>query len=152
MLAQAAQKPELRGRLILADATRIPIRHSSVDLVICGFVLGYLPALPVIAKEFHRILRPSGSLFCSDFHPAAHQHGWKRAFKDNGRQIEIESTPRQSAEIQKTFGRQFNLERQADLQLGESERSLFEKAGKLKVFEHVRNLPAVILFQWRKKL
>ena len=150
MIAQATKKPELRGQLILADASYIPLSSSGVDVIICGFVLGYLPALSVAANEFHRILKPNGSLFCSDFHPSAYQHGWKRAFKADGQSIEITSTARQQTEIEKDFGRYFNLQRQASLQLGEAERSIFERAGKLEFFEQVKNIPAVILFQWTK--
>jgi malonyl-CoA O-methyltransferase len=150
MLQQAAQKPELRGQLALANATQIPLKSSSIDCMICGFVLGYFSVLQIIVNEFHRILKPDGSLFCSDFHPSAHQRGWKRIFKKNGRNVEIESTLHRTAEIVNAFDGHFHLERQADLQLGEPERSLFEKAGKLELFEQVKSIPAVILFQWRK--
>ena len=150
MLTQAAQKPELRGRLALANAAQIPLKSSSMDCMICGFVLGYFSVLQTIANELDRILKPNGSLFCSDFHPSAHQRGWKRVFKKNGRSVEIESTPHQTAQIVNAFGDHFQLERQADLELGEPERSLFEGAGKLEFFEQAKNIPAVILFQWRK--
>jgi len=151
MLARAAQKQGLTGRLILANASQTPLRSSSFDLIICGFVLGYLPAVQVMATEFHRILRPNGILFCSDFHPSAHRLGWKRAFSKNGLNVEIENTPHQSAEIVNAFSVHFDLERQADLWLGEPERSLFEEAGKLDFFDHAKRAPAVILFQWRKR-
>jgi SAM-dependent methyltransferase len=151
MLTKAAQKPELRGRLALANAAQIPLKSSSMDCMICGFVLGYFSALQIIASEFDRILKPNGSLFCSDFHPSAHQRGWKRVFKKNGRNVEIESTPHQTVQIVNAFGDHFHLERQADLQLGEPERSLFERAGKLEFFEQAKSFPAVILFQWRKQ-
>ena len=150
MLRQAAQKPELRGRLALANAAQIPLKSSSMDSMICGFVLGYFSVLQIIVNEFHRILKPDGSLFCSDFHPSAHQRGWKRTFKKNGRNVEIESTSYRTPQIVNAFGDHFHLERQADLQLGEPERWLFEKAGKLELFEQAKNIPAVILFQWRK--
>jgi malonyl-CoA O-methyltransferase len=150
MIAQAAQKPDLSGNLILADIGRMPLKSFSLDLVVCGFVLGYLPALDGVVKEIHRILKPNGSLFCSDFHPSAHGHGWKRAFKSAGQNIEIANTHRPPAEIESTFGKHFNLQRQAGLELDESERSLFQKAEKLELFEQAKNIPAVILFHWRK--
>src|SRR5438093_7589803 len=109
MLRQAAQKPELRGRLVLANAAQIPLKSSSMDCIICGFVLGYFSALQIIASEFDRILKPNGSLFCSDFHPSAHQRGWKRIFKKDGRNVEIESTPHQTAQIVLAFGKHFQL-------------------------------------------
>ena len=150
MLIQAAQKPGLRGRLVLANATQVPLKSSSIDCVICGFVLGYFSTLDLVASELSRIMKPNTSLFCSDFHPSAHQRGWRRVFKKDGRNVEIESTLSQAAQIVKTFEGHFHLERQADLQLGEPERSLFEKAGKLEFFDKVKGFPAVILFQWRK--
>src|SRR5262249_50856867 len=146
MLARAAQEVRLKGNLVLASASAIPLKSSSVDLAICGFVLSYLPTLKGVVKEFHRILRPNGSLFCSDLDPLAYQSGWKRAFKCGNRSIEIRGTLRQPAEIQRAFGEYFDLQRQANLQLGETERQLFEKAGKAELLEEVRHVPAVVLF------
>jgi ubiquinone/menaquinone biosynthesis C-methylase UbiE len=150
MLRQAAQKPGLRGQLALAHAAQIPLKSSSMDCVICGFVLGYFSALEAVARELSRIMKPNASLFCSDFHPSAHRRGWKRIFKKDGHNIEIESTLQQTTQIVNAFNGHFHLERQADLQLGEPERSLFEKAGKLEFFDKVKGFPAVILFQWQK--
>jgi len=150
MLARAAQEADLRGKLVLANADALPLKSSSVDLGICSFVLGYLPALEGVAKELHRMLRPNGSLFCSDLDPLAHQRGWKRAFRFGDRSIEIRSTVRQPAEIEKTFGEYFDRQRQANLQLGEAERQLFERAGKAELFEEVKHVPAVILFHWQR--
>jgi malonyl-CoA O-methyltransferase len=151
MLGRAAQEARLMGNLVLANASAIPLRSSSVDLAICGFVLSYLHSLESVAKELHRILKPNGSLFCSDLHPSAHQLGWKRAFKCGDRCIEITSTVRQPVEIEKACGKYFDLQRQVSLQLGESERPLFERAGKTELFEEVKNVPAVVLFQWQRR-
>jgi ubiquinone/menaquinone biosynthesis C-methylase UbiE len=150
MLRQAARKPGLRGRLVLGDVTQIPVKSSSMDCVICAFVLGYVSTLDAAVSELSRIMKPKAPLFCSDFHPSAHQRGWKRVFKKDGRNVEIKSTLQQTTQIANAFEGRFRLEQQADLQLGEPERALFEEAGKLQFFDKAKGSPAVILFQWRR--
>jgi len=150
MLRQAARKFGLRGRLVLGDVTQIPLKSSSMDCAICGFALGYFPELDDVASELKRILKSKGSLFCSDLHPTAELHGWRRSFKRGELNVEVESSLRNEQEIVAGLGRYLHLEQCESLRLGEPERSLFVRAGKLGVFEQMKNFPAVILFHWRK--
>src|SRR5262249_15881763 len=152
MLQRAARKPELSGKVILANASEIPLRTSSIDVLICGFALGYFQELNSIAGEFQRILKPGGFLFCSDFHPFSHWWGWKRSFKRDGIGVEIKSTPHQVTDVLAAFDNRFRLGKKVDLSLGESERPFFERAGKLEVFHQVEDIPAVILFEWQKRV
>lgn len=151
MLKCAAQKPGLKGRVVLANAASLPLKTCSMDCLICGFALSYFANLDGAALEFNRILKSRGSLFCSDLHPSAHLRGWKRSFKTGVLNVEVESISRTDEEIIACLDRHFHLERHENLQFGESERAVFERAGKLEVFEQTKNSPAVILFQWRKR-
>ena len=71
MLAVAAGKPGLRGRLAAADATALPIASGPADLVLCALTLGCIRDQADAMHEFARILAPGGTLLLTDFHPAA---------------------------------------------------------------------------------
>lgn len=46
----------------------LPLADDSVDVVVCGLALAYLPALGPAFGEFARVLRPGGQLVVSDAH------------------------------------------------------------------------------------
>ena len=71
MLAVAAGKPGLRGRLAAADATALPIASGPADLVLCALTLGHIRDQAAAMHEFARILAPGGTLLLTDFPPAA---------------------------------------------------------------------------------
>jgi len=54
-----------RSPHICADATRLPIRSSAFDTVICLEVLEYVWTPLLALKEIHRLLRPGGTLLLS---------------------------------------------------------------------------------------
>jgi hypothetical protein len=89
-------------------------------------------------------------LLCSDFHPSAYLQGWRRSFEKEGIEIEIESVGHQVEDILTIFGKHFLLEERFDLSLGEPERPVFESAGKSEALKDLKDLPAVIAFQWRR--
>ncbi len=91
MLAVAARKPGLRGRLAVADATALPIASGSADLVLCALTLGHIRDQAAAMREFARVLAPGGTLLLTDFHPAAAAHGWRRTFRRDGRVYELEN-------------------------------------------------------------
>ena len=61
MLAVAAAKPGLRGRLAVADATALPIASAAADLVLCALTLGHIQR----SGRRHAGIRP---------HPGAGRH------------------------------------------------------------------------------
>lgn len=65
-LATSAQI-DLKGRLVLFDGTRLPLRSGSVDAITTGGVLLYLTSefsLLDVCREFHRSLVPGGMVAC----------------------------------------------------------------------------------------
>ena len=67
MLAVAAKKlPE--AELNRADLHELPLPDASVDAVVCGLALSYVPDLVPVFAEFARVLRPGGHLVISDAH------------------------------------------------------------------------------------
>jgi ubiquinone/menaquinone biosynthesis C-methylase UbiE len=67
MLAVAAKK--LPGyEFHRGDLHELPLPDASVDAVVCGLALSYVPDLKPVFAEFARVLRPGGHLVISDAH------------------------------------------------------------------------------------
>ncbi len=49
------------------DAEELAFPDASFDFVFCGFLLFMLPALEQALSEYHRVLRPRGTLLASSF-------------------------------------------------------------------------------------
>ena len=56
------------GEFLVGDLHRLPLRDSSVDIVVSGLALSHVPGLAPVMAEFARVLRPGGHLVISDAH------------------------------------------------------------------------------------
>lgn len=84
-----------RNQFILGDVARLPLRDAIVDVIICGLMLGHVPTLPHALGECARILKATGIMLCSDFHPIGQSLGWQRIFKANGQKYAVTHTTHQ---------------------------------------------------------
>jgi len=60
-----AREMGIQAEFLQADASRIPLSSSSIDVVACLEALYYLPAQPDLFHEAARVLRPGGTLLVS---------------------------------------------------------------------------------------
>jgi demethylmenaquinone methyltransferase/2-methoxy-6-polyprenyl-1,4-benzoquinol methylase len=68
MLARGARKFAARGAVALeADALHLPLRHASLDLIVTAFGFRNLANYDAGLREFHRVLKPGGSLGILEF-------------------------------------------------------------------------------------
>ena len=68
MLSRGAQKFSGRGAVALeADALHLPLRSSSLDLIVTAFGFRNLANYEAGLHEFHRVLKPGGQLGVLDF-------------------------------------------------------------------------------------
>lgn len=68
MLQRGAEKFTGRGAIALeADALHLPLRDSSMDLIVSAFGFRNLANYGAGLREFHRVLRPGGRLGILDF-------------------------------------------------------------------------------------
>jgi malonyl-CoA O-methyltransferase len=70
------------GARVCASMMQLPFAAESFDVVISGLALGHASGVDAWMAEVSRILRPTGTLLYSDFHPEAARAGLTRSFKD----------------------------------------------------------------------
>jgi ubiquinone/menaquinone biosynthesis C-methylase UbiE len=146
MLAIAAAKSGLRGRLAVADAASLPIASFAADLVLCALTLGHLRDPVAAIGEFARVLTPGGTLLLTDFHPAATAQGWRRTFRRHGHLYELENHPYTLDQLRAATN--LELVECVEAAIGEPERALFDAAGKPELFAAACATPAVLLTRW----
>lgn len=68
MLSRGAKKFAARGAMALeADALHLPLRSSSLDLIVSAFGFRNLANYDAGLREFHRVLKPGGKVGILDF-------------------------------------------------------------------------------------
>ena len=149
MLAMAAAKPGLRGRLAVADASALPIASGAADLALCALTLGHVRDQAAAMREFARILAPGGTLLLTDFHPAAAALGWRRTFSRNGQVYELENYTYTVDQLRSVAD--LELVECAEATIGEPERTLFDAAGRPELYEAACRTPAVLLTRWVRR-
>lgn len=149
MIAVAARKPELRGRLAVADAAALPVAGNVAGLLLCTLTFGHVRNQVAALREFGRVLKPGGALLLTDFHPEAAARGWRRTFRRGGQVYELENHPYTVGELQ-TAAPWFSLESVVHARIGEPERELFLRAGRPELFAAACRTPAVLLSRWTR--
>jgi len=125
------------GRVAQADALRLPFRDGIADVTICILALAYITPVEAAIEEMRRITRPGGCIIAADIHPDAIAAGWTRSFRDGEHVYEIENQP-------------YRPEGATDLSFGEPERLIYERAGRIDVFERTRNVYAAWIKRWQR--
>ena len=67
----------------------LPIADASVDLTVCGLVVGHVADLHRCVAELARVTRPGGLVLCSDVHPIGHALGWVRDFRHGAQRYAV---------------------------------------------------------------
>ena len=151
MLLVAAGKSHLTDRLVQADIQCLPLRAEIADMVMCSFCLGYIRPVDQVLAELCRVTRHGGTVLVSDFHPGAHQAGWRRSFRSGSDVFEIESychTADQLVDAGRMAG--MRLKQVLEPGLGEPERHIMRGAGKMDLLEQVSGIPAVLIIEWQR--
>ena len=153
MLSQAKARLGSSARLVLAACSDLPFPRSSADMIVCSFLASYLPDLTAFARQIRRLLRPGGSIFVSDLHPATTVAlGWRRGFHVNRSFVDIAAFSRPIKEVLHSF-EALDIEAEALIEpdFGRPEFDLFKRAGKLDAFDAATGLPAIYIAHLRVK-
>jgi len=152
MLSRASTQTPLQGKLARGDCAALPFHNGIADLVICSFALGYIQNPLELASELARVAHSRASILVSDFHPAGHRQGWRRTFRHGNRVIEIAGHIRSPEEIRRSFeGAGLRLLRSIDCYLGDPERGLFERSGKIHLFPTACETAAVLIMEFQHR-
>jgi len=129
---------------VLADMNQLPFRDECADVTICAFALGYAPHG---LAELRRLTRPGGVILVSDVHPEALRAGWTRTFRHRDDVIAVEHEP-YSLEDLRLPG--LRLTALVEPKLGEPERAVFDKAGRLHRFDEATRHAAIFVARWTR--
>ncbi len=147
MIAVAAAKPGLRGKLAVGDAAELPIATGAADVLLCALTLGHIRDRVLALREFQRVLAPGGTLLLTDFHPAAAARGWRRTFRRDGRVYELENHAYTLDDLRREAAG-MELAECMEAAVGEPERGLFDAAGRPELFADACLTPAVLCTRW----
>jgi malonyl-CoA O-methyltransferase len=151
MLAEASRKRDLQGRLVLADAARLPFADEIADVTLCSFAAAYFFSLRAAIAEMARITRRGGRIVLSDLHPVGAAEGWTRSFRLGGSVYELEHSNPCLDEFRSAASEaNLQLRLQMDAPFGEPERWIFRAAGKAHKFSELSLIPAVWIGIWNK--
>jgi cytosine/adenosine deaminase-related metal-dependent hydrolase len=149
-LRYAQSKLSANAKTIHADCAHLNLDPCSADLILCNFLLSYLPDPASFLKATKSLLRPGASLFVTDLHPetSANLH-WRRGPKTHNEFQEIQTSAHSVAEIVGAC-HEVNLRMSAFLlpRFGEEERAIFERNNKGDYFEAIRELPPIYILQF----
>ena len=154
MLRRARVKLAPSTRLVHCDASALPVRDSSLDLILSSFVISYLGDLTAFALKCACALKPGAHIVLSDMHPhTAQQRCWTRSFVSAGERLSIAARSMPLPQIIEIFARDgLELCELQEPLFQPEQREIFTKAGKLPEFEALANLPAIYLLKLRKTL
>jgi len=135
-----------------ADVRALPFAPAMFDLVWCRLMLGYLPDLRPGYAELARVCRKGGQVMVSDFHADASRAGHRQTFRDaEGVLHEIAHHAHDiAAHMGAAEAAGLSLILSHDGTVGSAIRPLYEKAGRLDMYDRDRDLPIVALFLFEK--
>lgn len=152
MLRIAALKPAIAHRLILAEASNLPLRDEEADLTLCSFALSYFADPALALSEMNRITRPGGRLVVSDLHPAAQLAGWRRSFRSDDQLYELEHFSHPIQFVKSVAARlSLQLDWEIGASFGQPEMLIFQRAGKEELFAEASRVSALSALGWTRQ-
>jgi len=151
MLRIAMKKAGIRWRIVLADCLRLPFQDSTFDFAVCSFVLNHIEHLNLMARELARTIKWRGQVVISEMHPGAYTSGWRPGFRDERGAVQIKTVNHSTEQVVSCFrSNGLDCRELHECAFEESEYPIFVEAGKENVFETVKKIPAIRVYEFRK--
>jgi cytosine/adenosine deaminase-related metal-dependent hydrolase/ubiquinone/menaquinone biosynthesis C-methylase UbiE len=153
MVKHAQRKLREHATVRLGDATSLPVRDLSADVVLAPFVASYIFDLEALAAEIGRIARNDAGIYLSDLHPeTAAACNWTRAFKVSDARIELPTHGRSVQQVISCFETAgFEVASLLEPPFGSPEEGIFQRAGKMNALQTAAARPAIYILHLRTK-
>jgi hypothetical protein len=123
------------------------------DTIICSFAVSYVENLKMLAEALAELVVPGADLLVVDLHPEADRLGWRGTLAPEGLPADLPLAVHDLAEVRQAFDDAgFELESLVEPRLGHPEKRLFENIMHPELFQQLRHMPALYLFQFRRRL
>jgi malonyl-CoA O-methyltransferase len=151
-------KTKLSGPSVFLVGGRIdsiPFADHSFDFVLNTLALDHLRDLHGGVSELARVLRSSGTMIISLFHPNAKKLGWQRTFRSRIGKRHLyaaeyygHATSSYLAEFE-TSG--LDVDQAVEAVIDESLKPFYERAARMDLYEESKGLPLLLVFLLRKR-
>ncbi|MEO8398634.1 MAG: class I SAM-dependent methyltransferase [Ignavibacteriaceae bacterium] len=124
---------------------------NSIDIIISTLVVAHIKNIEEVIKEWNIVLKKSGEIFITDFHPYALKKGAKRTFNKNGKKITIKNHIHPIEKLEKiflSFG--FKYINKNEKIIDENVKEFYEKQNALKIYEEFKNVPMIYSLHFKK--
>jgi malonyl-CoA O-methyltransferase len=145
---------ERHGRVPVAAATldALPFRNAAFDLVWCRLAVGHLERIEPAYRELARVAAAGASVVVTDFHPAAADAGFARAFTDAAGTVHAVRHFRHDVEDHRSAAAAAGLvlSESVDLTVGPVAQPFYEAAGRGLKYLEQRGRPMVLLLRFER--
>ncbi len=145
MLAQVSGAARVRGTMM-----SLPFVSDAFDVVICGLAIGHAFNIAPWMSEVARVLKKTGLLLYSDFHPAAARAGLPRSFKDReNREVVVPHSRHELAEqLQAAAAAKLTVDAVREVRAGIELSETFSRSADF--YRRWHGLPLVLIVRARK--
>lgn len=159
MIEKARRKNNLASSLYLQVALveRLPFKDETFDFVLCTLVLGHILDLDSAIAELSRVLRRSGSMIITCFHPYGRLLGWVRSFQTSNaskgsRWYAVKYYRHLHSDYFKAFqASRLEVVKMFEPVIDETLRPFYEQAQRMDLYQRFKGCPLVLIFQVRKR-
>jgi len=152
MLKMLQQKfPQAETHHLINDELK-ELKNESCDIIFSTLTIAHIENAEKALQEWDRILKPTGEIIITDYHPIALSKGAKRTFNHNGKTIAVKNYVHSIAQL-KDMARQlhFEVHRLIEKSIDESARPFYEKQNALAVYEAWKGTPIIYGIHLKKQ-
>jgi len=129
----------------LLDSQRLKgLGDETCELVLSTLTVAHIPNLEVSLREWHRVLKPGGSILITDYHPRALARGGQRTFREGEQTIAIRNYIHTLSDIHNIATRlDLRLQEQTEKKIDNTMRPYYERQNALDVFSRFYGVPII---------